>query len=102
MSEKTRINNDQEDELNQSRFWAERGAEVVGVQEPTEEGPQTEEEDIMDSKSRFREEPASLDQESEIANESPFYGQGFGNGDDKGIRREPKHEDNDDKQSLGV
>src|SRR5580698_5795440 len=32
MSEKTRINNDTEDELNQARFFAERGAEVDDVE----------------------------------------------------------------------
>src|SRR5437588_11087040 len=101
MSEKTRINNDQEDELNQSRFFAERGAEVVEVEEPGEEGPEVEEESISDTKSRFRESPASIDPESEIANDSPFYGQGFGNGDDNGIRREAKPADRDDRQSLG-
>src|SRR2546425_877462 len=101
MSEKTRINNDQEDELNQSRFFAERGAEVVEVEEPGEEGPKVEEEDILDSKSRFRESPASIDPESEIANESPFYGQGFGSGDDTGIQREARPEDKDDTESLG-
>jgi hypothetical protein len=102
MSEKTRINNDQEDELNQSRFFVERGAEVVEVQEPGTEGPETEEEDILDTKSRFRESPASIDSESEVANKSPFYGQGFGNGDDNGIRREAEPDDGDDKQSLGA
>jgi hypothetical protein len=102
MGEKTRINNDQEDELNQSRFFAERGAEVVDVQEPGVEGPETEEEEISDTKSRFREQPASIDPESEIANKSPFYGQGFDKGDDTGIQREPRTEKPEDGQSLGA
>ncbi|SRR5581483_752828 len=101
MGEKTRINNDQEDELNQSRFLVERGAEVVDTEEPGEEGPVVEEEDILDSKSRFREEPAGVDEESEIADQSPFYGQGFGNGDDDGIRREAEPEKPEDRSSLG-
>ena len=92
MGEKTRNNNDQEDELNQARFFAERGVEVVETEEPGNEGPEFEEEDISDSKSRFREQPAGLDHESKIADESPFYGQGFKSGDDTGIRREPSPE----------
>ena len=101
MGEKTRINNDQEDELNQSRFFVERGAEVVGIEAPSEEGPFEEEEDIFDSKSRFREQPGEVDSESEIADKSPLYGQGFGNGDDTGIKRSPAPSDEEDKNSLG-
>ncbi|MDP4199281.1 MAG: hypothetical protein Q8922_12690 [Bacteroidota bacterium] len=108
MSEKTRKNNDQEDELNQSRFFAERGAEVVETEAPSEEGPEVEEEDILDSKSRFREPVSELDRpnqsvdpESEIANRSPFFGQGFEKGDDTGIRRKAEKSKNEDKASLG-
>lgn len=108
MGEKTRKNNDQEDELNQSRFFAERGAEVVGTQSPGAEGPETDEEDIIDSKSRFREQPASIertgldvDPESETADKSPFYGQGFGSGDDTGIRRDAQPTKPEDRASLG-
>ena len=101
MSEKTKINNDQEDELNQSRFFAERGAEVVGTEAPGKEGPEEEEEDILDSKSRFREQPGANDSESEIADKSPFYGQGFDPGNDEGIRRKAEPTNAADKGSLG-
>ncbi|SRR5579883_606719 len=100
MGEKTRINNDQEDELNQARFLVERGAEVADTETPGEDGPTLEEEDILDTKSRFREQPADVDKESEVASKSPFYGQGFGKGDDRGIRREAKPTDPDDRESL--
>ena len=100
MGEKTRKDNEREDELNQSRFLAERGAEVVETEEPGEEGAVIEEEDIFDSKSRFREQPGE-DQESELAEDSEFYGQGFGSGDDTGIRRTAKPDDPSDSQSLG-
>jgi hypothetical protein len=100
MGEKTRNNNDQEDELNQSRFFAERGAEVINTEKPSAEGPEEEEEDILESKSRFREQPADVDSESETADKSPFYGQGFGSGDDKDIRRGPAPSDPADKGSV--
>jgi hypothetical protein len=89
MGEKTRNNNDQEDELNQARFFAERGADVGDVDEPGGDGIETEEEDISDTKSEFREAPANLHHESKAAEDSKFYGQGFKSGDDTGIRREP-------------
>jgi len=101
MSEKTRVDNDQEDELNQARFFAERGAEVVEIEEPGEEGAVMDEEDISDSKSRFREQPGDEDHESKLAEDSEFYGQGFGSGDDTGIRREAEPEVSEDRQSLG-
>jgi hypothetical protein len=87
MSEKTRNNNGTEDELNQARFFAERGAQVGDVEEPGGDGIEIEEEDISATKSEFREQP-SIRPESKIAEESPFYGQGFKSGDDTGIRRE--------------
>ncbi len=87
MGEKTRITNDTEDELNQARFFAERGADVSDVEEPGVDGPDFEEEDISDTKSEFREEPANLHRESKVAEDSKFYGQGFKSGDDTGIRR---------------
>jgi len=102
MSEKTKKNNDQEDELNQSRFQAERGAEVAGTVTPTADGIAIEEEDIMDSKSRFRESPGSIDQESNIADKSPLYGQGFEAGDDTDIRRTAEKSDPKEKGSLGI
>ncbi len=101
MGEKTRIDNDQEDELNQARFFVERGAEVVETEEPGDEGAVMDEEDISDTKSRFREQPGDEDRESKIAEESEFYGQGFGSGDDTGMRREAKPEDSGDRESLG-
>jgi hypothetical protein len=102
MGEKTRFNNDQEDELNQSRFLVERGAEVVGTQAPGEDGTDFEEEDIAETKSRFREQPANVDPPSEEADKSPFYGQGFEKGDDTGIRRGPESADEDERESLGA
>jgi hypothetical protein len=103
MSEKTRKNNDQEDELNQSRFFAERGAEVVDTQSPGTDGPETEEEDILETKSRFREQPfLESDPESEIADKSKFYGQGFDKGDDRGIRRDAEPDKGADRSSLGA
>ena|ERR1700722_7836196 len=87
MGEKTRNNNDTEDELNQARFFAERGADVGDVEEPGGDGIEIEEEDISATKSEFREQPA-IRPESKIAEDSPFYGQGFPGSDDKGIRRE--------------
>jgi hypothetical protein len=101
MSEKTRNNNDQEDELNQARFLVERGAEVIGTEEPGKEGPVMDEEEIFDSKSRFREQPGDDDTESEVAEDSEFYGQGFKSGDDTGIRRNAEPEDSEDRESLG-
>lgn len=101
MGEKTRFNNDQEDELNQSRFLVERGAEVVGTQSPSEEGTDFEEEDIAETKSRFREQPAGVDEPSEEGDKSPFYGQGFGEADDTGIRRAPEASEKDERESLG-
>jgi hypothetical protein len=89
MGEKTRNNNDTEDELNQARFFAERGADVGDVEEPGGDGIEIEEEDIAATKSEFRERPAIVDHESKIAEDSRFYGQGFKGGDDTGIRREP-------------
>ncbi len=101
MSEKTKKNNDQEDELNQSRFQVERGVGVGGTETPTSDGILVEEEDILDTKSRFREQPGSLIEPSEAASESPFYGQGFDEPDDKGIKRTPGKEREDEKGSLG-
>ena len=91
MSKKTRIDNDTEDELNQARFYAEKGADVSEIEEPGEYASEFEEEDISDTKSEFRETPAKLHHESKIAEDSQFYGQGFKSGDDTGIRREPSH-----------
>jgi hypothetical protein len=101
MSEKTHSNNDTEDELNQARFFAERGAQVDDVEEPSEDGPMFDEEDISALKSEYREQPAKADHESKIADESPFYGQGFGSGDDDGIRRMPAPTEKGDRDSLG-
>jgi hypothetical protein len=101
MSEKTRTDNDTEDELNQARFFAERGAEVGDVEEPSDDGPMFDEEDISADKSEYREQPARIDHESKIADESPFYGQGFGSGDDDGIRRTPAPTEDGDRDSLG-
>src|SRR4051812_27098242 len=98
MSEKTHFNNDQEDELNQSRFFAERGAEVRDTEVPTEEGPAIEEEDIMDTKMEFREQPGDADDAK--PDNGDFYAQGFGNGNDDGIQREPRKGGPD--ASLGV
>ncbi len=91
MSEKTRNNNDTEDELNQARFFAERGAQVSDVEEPGEDGPEFDEQDISDTKSEYREQPY-IRPESKIAEDSRFYGQGFPGSDDKGIRREASPE----------
>jgi hypothetical protein len=89
MSKKSHIDNDTEDELNQARFFAERGADASEIEEPGEEAPEFEEEDIADTKSEFRETPGKLHHESKTAEDSKFYGQGFQSGDDTGIRREP-------------
>jgi hypothetical protein len=102
MGEKTRFNNDQEDELNQSRFLAERGTQVPDTQSPGKDGTEIEEEDILDTKSRFREAPASKDKESEIADQSRFYGQGFDKADDTSIRRGPEPAKPDETGSLGA
>ena len=87
MSEKTRKNNGTEDELNQARFFAERGADVGDVEEPGGDGIEIDEEDISETKSEYREQPF-IRPESKVAEESRFYGQGFPGTDDKGIRRE--------------
>src|ERR1035441_7348869 len=97
MSEKTHIDNDTEDELNQARFFAERGAEVADVEEPGIEGPEIDEDDISAMKSEYREQPANLDRKSKEADESPFFGQGFGSGDDDGIRRTPAPTEDGDR-----
>ncbi len=86
MGEKTRNNNDTEDELNQARFFAERGADVGDVEEPGGDGIEIDEEDISETKSEFREMPA-IHHESKTAEDSRFYGQGFNDPDDSGIRR---------------
>jgi hypothetical protein len=101
MGEKTRFDNDSEDELNQARFFVERGAEVADMEEPGFEGPEIDEEDISVSKSEYREQPSRVDHESEIADKSPFYGQGFGSGDDDGIRRTAAPTPEADRSSLG-
>jgi hypothetical protein len=100
MSEKTRPNNDREDELNQARFFAERGAGTLDVEEPGGDGIEIEEEDISDTKSEFREQPANIHHESEIAEKSPFYGQGFPGTDDKGIRRKASPASAEERESL--
>lgn len=102
MGEKTKFNNDQEDELNQSRFLVERGAEVADTQAPGPDGAEVEEEDIADTKSRFREQPAGVDSESETADKSPFYGQGFDKADDTGIRRTAERTPKDEKESRAT
>jgi len=101
MSENTRFDNDTEDELNQARFFAERGADVADIEEPGEDGPLFDEEDISATKSEYREQPAGVDRESKTADESPFYGQGFGSGDDDGIRRTAGPTEDGDRDSLG-
>ena len=101
MSEKTRKNNDREDELNQSRFFAERGAQTINTEEPGGDGIEIEEEDISDTKSRGREQPF-IKEESETAENSPFYGQGFPGTDDRGIRREAEPDDSShDDAAIG-
>ncbi len=92
MNKKIRNDNGIEDELNQARFFAERGADVGDIDEPGGDGIETEEEDIAASKSEYREKPSIVGHESKIAEDSPFYGQGFKSGDDTGIRREATSE----------
>ncbi|HEY3876907.1 MAG TPA: hypothetical protein VGM92_15690 [Candidatus Kapabacteria bacterium] len=100
MSEKTRKNNDREDELNQSRFFAERGAEVINTEEPGGDGIEIDEEDIAETKSRGREQPFTKE-ESETAEKSPFYGQGFPGTNDKGIRRDAEPNDDSADAEIG-
>ncbi len=101
MSQKTRSDNQQEDEFNQARYFAEHGADVNETEVPGDEGPEVEQIELLESENRGGEQPPGLDVESEIADQSPFYGQGFGNGDDTGIRRGPKPTAKADRASLG-
>jgi len=102
MSEKTRFDNDSEDELNQARFFVERGAEVADFEEPGDEGPMFEEEDISATKSQYREQPTVPGMERKTAaDDSPFFAHGFGSGDDEGIRRTPAPTEDGDRESLG-
>ncbi len=102
MSTKTRSDNQQEDEFNQARYFAEHGADVLETEVPGNAGPEVEQDDIFASENRGGEQPSGVDVVSEIADESPFFGQGFGSGDDDGIARGPRKTKNEDKPSLGM
>jgi hypothetical protein len=72
---------DREDEYNESRLFVQRGINERGIETPTEDGSSDDPENLSEISSIGREQPGNKrDPESEIADKSPLYGQGFGAG----------------------
>lgn len=72
---------DREDEYNESRLFVQRGINERGIETPTEDSTMDEPEELSSISSIGREQPGNKrDPESEIADKSPLYGQGFGTG----------------------
>jgi hypothetical protein len=72
---------DREDEYNESRMFVQRGINEHGIETPTEDGSADDPENLSEISSIGREQPGNKrDPESEIADKSPLYGQGFGMG----------------------
>ncbi len=72
---------DREDEYNESRLFVQRGINEHGIETPTEDGSEDVPENLSEISSIGREQPGNKhDPESEIADKSPLYGQGFGIG----------------------
>ena len=72
---------DREDEYNESRLFVQRGINEHGIETPTEDGSTDDPEELSSISSIGREQPGNKrDPESEIADKSPLYGQGFGQG----------------------
>ena len=99
MSERTRKPNSREDELNQARFFAERGAHALDVTEPDAEGGVRVSESIAEDKSLFREEPPGA--HPHAATVEAEFGHGFAPADDTGILREARPLKPDEDLSLG-
>ncbi len=84
--------NSQEDEPNQARKLAQRGADVTMVEIPGEDGPEMEERDLLAEESIGRE-AAHTDSEPVTADDrSRVFGHGFGSGTDGGLEAEHKAE----------
>lgn|SRR6476661_5705503 len=72
---------DREDEYNESRLFVQRGINERGIETPTEDSTIDDPENLSELSSIGREQPGNKrDPESEIADKSPLYGQGFGAG----------------------
>lgn len=72
---------DREDEYNESRLFTQRGINERGIETPTEDSTMDDPENLSEISSIGREQPGNKrDPESEIADKSPLYGQGFGMG----------------------
>lgn len=72
---------DREDEYNESRLFVQRGINEHGIETPTEDATMDDPEALSEISSIGREQPGNKrDPESEIADKSPLYGQGFGAG----------------------
>lgn len=74
---------DREDEYNESRLFVQRGINEHGISMPGGDGSVDDPEELSSTSSIGREQPGNLrDPESEAADKSPLYGQGFGQGVD--------------------
>ena len=72
---------DREDEYNESRLFVQRGINERGIETPTEDGTMDDPESLSEISSIGREQLGNTrDPQSEIADKSPLYGQGFGLG----------------------
>ena len=70
---------DREDEYNESRLFVQRGINERGIEKPTDDSTIDEPEELSAISSIGREQPGNKrDPESEIADKSRLYGQGFG------------------------
>ncbi len=96
--------NPREDEPNESRIFAQRGADVEFDETPSADGPQLEERDLLEDVSIGREQPNNVATPATADDRSAVFGHGFGigtvgglegeheveTGHDSGIRRKPK------------
>ena len=84
--------NSREDEPNESRIFAQRGADAGMVETPNEDGSDVEERDLLEEGSIGREgartdfEPVTADDKSKV------FGHGFGIGTEGGLEAEHKAE----------
>jgi hypothetical protein len=83
-------NNSQEDEPNESRKFAQRGADAGYVETPGEDGMDIEERDLLAEGSIGRESPNIGSDHIKADDKSPVFGHGFGSGTDGGLEAEHK------------
>lgn len=89
---------DREDEYNEGRLFVQRGINERGIGTPSEEGTFDDPENLSEISSIGREQPGDKrDPESEIADKSPLYGQGFGIGTDGSYVAQRKAQTGSDK-----